>query len=488
MNASATYREHGVSSLLACVAVFAFIFVMFLSLSGEGLFRDPDLFWHIVVGRKIIESGSFPVTDELSHTFYGQRWIAKEWLSQIILALAHAAGSWKGVVAVAGCAVALTFALLLHAMLQHLRLVPALIITIFAYSLASPHFLARPHVLSYPLIVIWVAGLTRAADARAAPSFLLLPVMILWSNLHAGFTLGLALVIPIAIEAILATDMSFRRQLLVRWLAFWAAAVVASLLTPYGYYSIYVTYQLIGKSEALNHIAEWRAFDLSRELSAGPLLLIALFLCLLNGVKFPLMRCLSVMGMIYLALKHVRFIALAAITLPILIASSLAAQFPYIRRRRDDPAFDVVDAAARKPWLVSLILLFSAVAVSASAYLPERQPKSSITPVAAVDFIAERAKTERVYNPMLFGGYLAFRGIPTFIDGRNDQLFGGGFMTELFTSLEGTGREFLQILDRFNASLALVPPGSADAERLDAASGWRRIYADEFAVVYERKH
>jgi len=42
------------------VAVFVTVLIIFLANSGSLLFQDPDLLWHITVGRKILETRSFP--------------------------------------------------------------------------------------------------------------------------------------------------------------------------------------------------------------------------------------------------------------------------------------------------------------------------------------------------------------------------------------------------------------------------------------------
>src|SRR3954462_7555275 len=95
------------------IVIFTFFLALLLNVvSDDGLLRDPDTFWHIEVGRRILLTGSFPWADEFSHTFQGHPWIAKEWLSQIIFALLYQAGGWTAVVAVSVGAVALTFALL----------------------------------------------------------------------------------------------------------------------------------------------------------------------------------------------------------------------------------------------------------------------------------------------------------------------------------------------------------------------------------------
>src|SRR5437868_13292923 len=139
--------------------VFALFFALLLHAAPEAFLRDPDTFWHIGVGRRILQTGSLPWTDQLSHTFQGHRWMAKDWLSEIIFAQIYEVGGWRAIVGVAVGAVALTFALLFVELARQIRLTAALSMAMLAYALSSIHFLARPHLLSYPLLVLWFAGL-----------------------------------------------------------------------------------------------------------------------------------------------------------------------------------------------------------------------------------------------------------------------------------------------------------------------------------------
>jgi hypothetical protein len=207
---------------------------------------------------------------------------------------------------------------------------------------------------------------------------------------------------------------------------------------------------------------------------------------LLSGFRLPLIRCLLVIGIIYMALIHVRFTALAAIIIPILVAGPLGRQFVSLSKGSPDHAFAVVQNLVRRPRLLAFLGAFAAVGMIFSIYIPDRRPARFITPVAAVDHIEANGGKGKVYNAYSFGGYLIFRGIPTFVDGRTDQLFTGGFLTKLYRSLDGTGREFLQLLDEHQVSLALVRPNSAEAERLAESSRWRLVYSDDVAILYER--
>ena len=149
--------------LLLGLAVFVFL----NNPTGLPLLSDPDTHWHITVGNWILTHGSVPTTDSYSYTFPGQPWIAKEWLSQVLLALAFNIGGWGGVTALAAAAIGLTFALLPRLLMRDIRPLPALLFTAAALAMTAPHLLARPHMLVFPLILLWVAGLVRAVEQRA---------------------------------------------------------------------------------------------------------------------------------------------------------------------------------------------------------------------------------------------------------------------------------------------------------------------------------
>ena len=69
---------------------------------SDKMLQDPDTYWHIAVGEQIWFSHRLPWEDELSHTFTGSHWIAKEWLSQLIFFAAYSAASWPGVTFLVG--------------------------------------------------------------------------------------------------------------------------------------------------------------------------------------------------------------------------------------------------------------------------------------------------------------------------------------------------------------------------------------------------
>src|SRR5262249_10848022 len=182
-------------------------------------------------GNWILAHGRVPDVDFYSFTFTGQPWIAKEWLSQVLLASAYDVGGWGGGGVPGAAAFAVPLAVLLRPLLRNRGLLPALMFAGTAVVLMAPHFLARPHALAFPLMLLWVGGLVRAVEERRAPQPILLLAMLLWANLHGGFTLGLMLGGAFGLEALLsARDAAERKATFIAWAKFGIAALLVACI------------------------------------------------------------------------------------------------------------------------------------------------------------------------------------------------------------------------------------------------------------------
>jgi len=92
-----------------------------------------------------------------------------------------------------------------------------------------------------------------------------------------------------------------------------------------------------------------------------------------------------------------------------------------------------------------------------------------------------------VLNQYSFGGYLIDRGIPVFIDGRAD-LYGDRHMGAYLDGVEsGQPEKIRKVLDDFQIGWTLLHPDSATVRYLDQHNEWRKVYADESAVVHIRQ-
>ena len=218
-------------------------------------------------------------------------------LAQVMYAKAYSLAGWAGPVVLAATAIGATFALLAKFVSRYLRESTTLVFVAAALALTVPHLLARPHVLALPVMVAWAGHLIAAADRRTVPSFWLLPLMMLWANLHGGFVFGLVLIGAVAVDAVLGADPASQKSLLARWFAFGVAALAASCITPYGWNALLASQKILALGSALPLIREWKPADFE---SLGPLeicLLLGIGLALFRGIKLPPMRIVLLLGL-----------------------------------------------------------------------------------------------------------------------------------------------------------------------------------------------
>ncbi len=471
------------------------IFLVLMDASGLPLLSDPDTHWHIAVGDWIIAHHAMPRVDAFSFTFAGQPWIAKEWLSQLLLTFAYHAAGWGGVTALAAAAVALSFALLLRLLLRDLKAPVAILFVAAALVMMGPHFLARPHVLAFPVTLIWIAGLVRAVEERRAPHPMLLLAMLAWANLHGGFTLGLMMVGAFALDALVgAGNAAERKALFLGWLKFGVAAVLVACITPYGPESILVTLRIFNIGDALSTIAEWKPPNFQSQPLQELILIVALYLALSRGLKLPLVRLLIVLGLVHLFLRYARNAELLATFLPLVIAPVLARQWPSLRPDGNTPAGNAlmrrVDALARPAGAgaVAAVLALAIVFAAGMIRFAGIVPPAEVMPQAALDYARSNGLLKgRVFNSWNYGGPLIHAGIPTFIDGRG-ELYGGDFI-RLYSHLTGMrGAESLEkTLDDYRIDWTLLDKDWPANKLLAELPGWRQAYSDDQATIFVRE-
>jgi hypothetical protein len=414
----------------------------------------------------------------------GAPWIAKEWFSQVLFACAYALAGWNGVVVLAAAAVALAFALLTRFLLDELEPLPALTLATAALVLCAPHLVARPHVLAWPLMVVWVGGLVRAADREGHPPWWLLPVMAVWANMHGGFTLGLALLVPVVNEAVWRTQRDARRTANIGWLGFAALAAIAACATPYGPESILMTPRILGLGDALAIINEWKPSDFSRIAAFEVCLLLAIGFAVHRGLRLPPMRIVVLLGLLHLALAHVRNVEILGLLGPLFLARPLAQHFgaSTAPAERWLPTFHTQSGMLA---LASGLALLAAATWTATTAL-SFAPNPGTTPKAAVEAV-KAAEAGPLLNDYGFGGYLIYAGMRPFIDGRT-ELYGGPFTARHHraVSLQDLA-DFLRLLDEYRIGATLLAPTTPAVALLDRLPAWERIYADDIAVVHRRR-
>lgn len=459
--------------------VAAGVYVLLIALAPK-LLNDPDTYSHIALGRWILEHHAVPTSDPFSATLQGTHWVAFEWLSQIAFATAYATGGWLGVVALSAAAVTAAFGLLTRYLQREWQATAVLAAVLVALLLTAPHILARPHILALPVMVTWIGTLIRAVDTRSPPPWLLLPLMSLWVNLHGSFTFGLVMTAIIACDAFWRAPQSHRASVFRQWALFGILAIAAACLNPYGPEMILVTLRTIALGTALTIVTEWRSQDFSHIGSFELVMLGAFGIALYRGVTLPLLRIVMLLGVLHLSLSQVRHADLLGMLASLFLARPLVEQFKSLAATRNG------EAMSNGVWPAAIAALLFVTVTGLSAMRSDVLPAVKNTPANALHAI-DLARTGPILNDYNFGGYLDFVGIPPFIDGRA-ELYGQAYMLrhDRALSLQNIP-DFLRLLDEYHIGATLLAPSTPAVALLDRLPNWKRIYADDIAVVHVRR-
>ncbi|MCP1756874.1 hypothetical protein [Bradyrhizobium elkanii] len=457
--------------------IFAATTYLALIIKGN-LLVDSDIYWHIVVGQWIIDHRAVPHADPFSFTMPGAPWITSAWLAEVIYFAAFKLAGWPGPAMLAALSASLAIFLLTRLLLKALPNVPVMIMVAAAIAMAAIHTMARPHVLVFPLMVLWANALVEASEQRRAPSLWFLSLITLWANLHGSFTLGLALIGPFALEALWTADKSARVTVAWHWLRFGGLALAAACITPYGPESILVTMRLFQLGPILSKISEWQPLDFGETNAVTVCLIAGAGYALYSGLKLPPIRVAALLAVIWQTLAHVRYVDVFALVAPFFIAGPLGRQlsWPELQHSRKlvQPARTAFVAA------IAALVVATGMAMATVQYTLPRVPRD------AVERLKE-LKASRILNDYYFCGYLIFEGIPTFIDSRA-ELYGSAFLTRYYLAVSlHDVPDFVRLLDEYKIDATLLAPSTRAAGLLDRLPDWERAYADEVAVVHIRR-
>jgi len=454
------------------VAAAAFAVVAFT----PALFNDGDTYWHIAAGLRMLADRAVLARDPFSYTFANAPWNAHEWLSEILMAGAWRVSGWGGVALLFAAAAALTAGLLAWHLGRWFATFAQLLILVLCLACMTGSLLARPHLLALPPLEIWTAGLVLARSERRAPSWLLLPVMTLWANMHGGFMFGFLMLLYAGVEA-LVEERDRRPKTLWEWGLFAVAALVAATLTPQFLDGLIFPFRLATMT-GLAHIGEWAPTSFAAPHPFEFLVLAAFYVFLSRGVRLPVGRVLICLLLLHLALQHMRHQIVFAVAVPLLLGDPLSR------------ALESKPDAARTSSALRLLLagVMAAVVIGVSAVrLSFSFPRGGqvLTPEAALNRLPQGLAGAHVLNEYGFGGYLIFRGVRPFIDSRA-ELYGDAFLTDYARIVTPDAKALNSAVEKYHIGWTIFPPDSPVVAVLDLMPGWHRFYADDIAVVHIR--
>ncbi len=444
---------------------------------------DPDLFWHLRLGMDMLDSGSLPVTVGYNWPLAGRPYLPNDWLAEILLATAFRIGGFV-LLSMFKAMLCVTLVLVLYAVALRRNGGNArgAALAVFLVSLvATSNFTLRPVLFGMLCLAGVLYTCEQLARGRRA-ALIALPVLFgIWINVHGSWPVGLGAVVAFAAGVLVPVRfgrLGPREGVSgVRPLALLAVPLAAMglLVNPVGGPFLQRPFRLIGHYQDIAVFKEWGPVPLN-DLSAWTLAAVLLvsvvaLLCSRRRIVHAELGFVAVAAWMAsrTALYHIAF----AVAVTPLLAEHLSAR--------------IAAEGLSNRLMNAIVFLFACLLplpLAGLKLLHWRSEVRSAEPVDAVSMLERLPQSrQRGFNYFDWGGYLVFRGIPSYIDGRLEPFIESGLFSRYF-DLERTGD--VGALESDGVAWALVRTGSTMANHLANREGWQRVTADAMAELYVR--
>lgn len=444
-----------------------------LALSFLTRLWDRDLWWHLGTGRYIVEHGRVPDRDPFSYTAPGEPWAYVTSGADVLLYLVE---HHLGVLGLGVLEVLVAWGMLASLSLSSrlagasraaaaAAVVSATVLVQWRYALLRPGtFGAALLALTCALLLLW----WRRPERRWLA--VVIGVTAIWPSIHATALLAPVLLFVTFVAALVTRE---RRDRLLDLGAAVLAAIAAIALMPSGRGAVASTYAHMSSPDLTIFISEWAPGDPRSPRLWLPLLFgaIGLVLARRSLVRSPLPAAFWALG-IALTTRGVRNHYEA-----ILLGVPLAAL------GIDAAATGLAEAGlALAAWSVFVVWPLGTLA---ALLLLESGPllatwwgignRVEYTPEDCVN-VLRTLPAGRVLNDLDTGGYLIWRGIPVFADGRALHSYTREHFERWFIPAFGSPQGMLAAADAFGVSYGLGLQRKSLGQMMMSSPDWIPVF------------
>ncbi len=447
-------------------------------------FAEPDIWWHLRSAQELLQTHNFVPADTYSFTAAGTLRPNYEWLSELVYFAAFRSMGLGGILALYFSVLVLTFAgvyrLGCNAGADCKNAALATLIGIFLGVVSI-----GPRTLLFGWLCM--VGLLLALDRCRRTGrglWLLPPLFALWINLHPSWVFGFAVLALTIVAGLVHGEWGFvvarqwSKAQLTRLVLALVASGVALLLNPLGYKLVLYPFDFLFRQQSnVQYISEWQSLDFSSGNGKFAMLVILglIAVSVFSRKEWRLDEVLLTTFALSAALLHERFLFFAGLVLPSVLGQRLAL-FPPYDREIDKP---FLNGGIMLAVLIVMIMLFP------SNTALQRDVDQEY-PAAALQFIQQQQLPGNMFNQYLWGGFIEWYApqLKTFVDGRADIFVYNGVLDDhrKVTSLESP----LEILDKYHIRYALLQRERPLTYLLSHSPGWRPVYEDNVAVIFQR--
>jgi hypothetical protein len=461
---------------------------------------DLDLWGYLAFGRLFWTQGRFPYLDVFAYVPTLKPWVYHEWLTGVLFYPIYRTLGGLGL-QILKYAVGLATVGVTYFTARRRGADPwstVLILFIALPGLSKGYSPVRAQVFTFLFFAVFLYLLeTARLSGNHRRLWLLVPIQMVWCNLHGGFLAGLGLILLYALGEALS------RRPFRAYLGWFLLAGLATLVNPYGLK--YWLYLFKAATIPRPHITEWlslfEAYKQGILTSTGFLY----FLILMVGAGLlawwsrwrEITPGLVILLTLYLGISHNRHLVFFALTFAAYMPVLLTAFFQELQTRPEViPWIQRLGGAIPTVLVIFLIILFSYRFVSRNPLSLKLPSDPSLAakfgvcyPLGAVDYIQQRRLSGKLLVYFDWGEYCLWKLYPqcrVAIDGRYETVYPPSVIKEYldFFMVRKNWRNFLE---HYPPDLILVQLRSRLHPLLSRDPQWRQVYADPGCVLFRRQ-
>jgi hypothetical protein len=507
-----------VGDILFVLTLYLMLFTLPNFLLGDG-----STGWHLVTGHWILDHGQIPRTDLISYTFPDKAWVAYEWLFDVVLALIDRAGGPALVAVAVGSAIAALFMFLYESCRRAgCYFFTAMLLTLVGSIVASIHWLARPHIVTFFGLYIYsrlLEGYYRGDVTAKKLWFILGLSMLIWVNCHPAFLAGFVLIGIYLCSAILIRFVNADPEAQARagkqardFAIALGLVVLVSFVNPYHVELYKYVWEYLHQGAVLSQNTEFMSPTFHGALQPTCLEILFFLLCLglaTSRRKPTLPQFLAVLAFAHLALSNVRsgpFFVIVALPFiaeqlghskltdllqgafaPTQWLSKLQAFLARIGATFDEMEFSCTMHIL--PILVVSVLAISCLhpVKSLGVQIVKSRFDPKTKPIETLDYLEKNKMWDKNgLNYDNWGGYIRYKtGHRVFIDDRSD-FYGENFYLD-YGDISVQQPGWQNVLDKYKIEWVIFPKEGALVAMLKETGKWKVVAEDTGSVVLVRK-
>lgn len=505
-------------------AISVFIGIFFIALRAS---TDPDLFWHLKTGEIMWQYKIVPHTDWFSYTMSDYPRINFEWLSEIIMFLVWKVAGFGGLAVFFALIITSVFGYFIPESVENQPFFLTRFLSILGAFVSSLTFGSRPQMISILGVALLLFIITKCRQNDKSKLAYTLPIIfLLWANMHGGFVFGIVfMIIFLALENFLIKQKErfpngewlklynpLGREAWKKLAYSFTASFFLTFVNPYTWRIYQEVYKATTDTYDKNNIIEWLApnFHSTEGIIFG-FYVIFVFIILATVRKIDLLSFVLIPLVLFFSFQAGRNIPFFVIVSLPFLAKSLA------------ELENVFSGLLNKKFAAIIISGFLIFYLPAAAKTPEsiKSFKGGADlaaiggyPDKALDFLLNNPayRGKNILNSYIWGGYIIGKAKCSSLatasedkqnsNTKNEQItctpkvFIDGRMSYWKMPERHILKDYLDInylsdnwedlINKYRIEIIFFEKKSFLSKALKFNSGWKKVYEDDIAVIYEK--